>query len=47
MGDKNNGEMPHLEFIMLILALLMEEPITLPRKDDLPFGMVAKTGLSD
>ena len=37
-----------LEFIMLIqLALLMEEPVTLPMMENMAFGMMAETGLLD
>ena len=37
-----------LEFIMLIqLALLMEEPVTLAMMENMAFGMMAETGLSD
>ena len=37
-----------LEFMMLIqLALLMEEPVTLAMMENMAFGMMAETGLSD
>ena len=37
-----------LEFMKLIqLALLMEEPVTLAMMENMAFGMMAETGLSD